>query len=675
MFSADTPKRLAATRNSLFAFAALLGVCQACLYDSCQQAYEAGVPNRTAPVMYIPAAAEVPPVTDTGGPRSGDHRALVRYGGTPDGFNLTQSQEISELCAWVSNPTCSFTCPRETEGNYTVGPGNPTLCVERVDVTMSSSQFGNVSVSFDKDDLESFRSVSIVNPDEYAYGLPLSKYAAPNVLYDSGEITFFFEEVSIPMALESHIFNCFNASAASLRDYYGIDDSLQGSQDTVQGSVLLVGVENASVNASAINEYLNLQGLVPNVPLQFTDWGPPNNVSQCSEKGADYDDCGEQMLDTETQQAFAPQAITFFTPTVDMSQGEMENKVFEQYVLEFFTNTSNSEVRPQVVSLSWSADYPVSASSYDVLEEALKKLALDGMTILVSSGDRGASGNQGLDRDNGGGGDKCYDASNPLIGNHVIDSWPAVSPWVTVVGGSQMLATDDNPEGTEVVCSSKTSGQITSGGGFAGSVYPANLYGRPPWQEKAVTGYLSNNNASTFDGFPTKQTPGYNPEGRAYPDISMYGSRFPILGADGKLSSQAGTSLSAPMAAAVFTLANQKLMEDGYGIIGYATPMLYWMGENCTQAFNDITVGDNKADIDDGTDCLFGFPAAPGWDAATGFGSINFGPFVECAKRYQDEVRSKGLEILPVQTPSASGVIPAAGFTVSVALAVAGLFV
>lgn len=47
------------------------------------------------------------------------------------------------------------------------------------------------------------------------------------------------------------------------------------------------------------------------------------------------------------------------------------------------------------------------------------------------------------------------------------------------------------------------------------------------------------------------------------------------------------------------------------------------------------------------TDCLFGFPAAPGWDAATGLGSIRFDPFVSCAKRYQDEVRSKGLELLP----------------------------
>jgi hypothetical protein len=657
IFPADTSERLAATMNGMFIFAVLLGLCQACNFGSssdCDRLYES-FPNRTAPVMYIPAVDAVGgrPVTDTGGPSSGDNYGYFPLNASPNGFNLNLSQAISEVCAWVSNPRYTFVCPQETAGNYTVGPENPTLCVERADVTMSSSQFGNVSVSFGKEDLEGFRSVSVDNPNEYVYGLPLSKYAAPNVLYDSGEITFFFSGEapwSHPVLRQSHIFNCFNASAASLRDYYGIDDSLQGSQDTVQGSVLLVGGMTASVNASAINEYLNLQGLVPNVPLRFTDWGPPNNVSQCSEKGADYDDCGEQMLDTETQQAFAPQAITFFTPTVNMSQGEMENKV-EQYVLEFFTNTSNSEVRPQVVSLSWSGDYPT--LTYDVLEEALKKLALDGMTILVSSGDRGASGNQGLDGDNGGG-DKCYDASNPLIGNHESDSWPAVSPWVTVVGGTQMLATEENPEGTEVVCSSKTSGQITSGGGFAGSVYPANLYGRPPWQEKAVTGYLSNNNASTFDGFPTKQTPGYNPEGRAYPDISMYGSAFPILGADGKISSQAGTSLSAPMAAAVFTLANQKLMEDGYGIIGYANPMLYWMGENCTQAFNDVTVGDNRADIDDGTDCLFGFPAAPGWDAATGFGSINFGPFVECAKRYQDEVRSKGLEMLPDQAPSSA---------------------
>jgi subtilase family serine protease len=555
-------------------------------------------------------------------------------------FGLTASEGISNVGAWSNNPTYSIVCPSETEGNYTVGPENPTLCVEGVEVLLSSSQFGNMSVSFGKDELESFRTLSVENPDEYVYGLPLSKYAAPNVFYDVPEVTFFYSGGgSAPGSLKGRIFNCFNASAASLRDYYGVDDSLQGSQDTVQGIVMSVGTGEESVNASAINEYLDLQGLVPNTPLQFSDWGPKNDVAQCFAPGAD---CAEQMLDTQAQQAFAPQAFTFYTPTINVVKNIDTNetaysKVLEQHVLEFLRNTTESEMRPQVASLSWSWDYG-DFISYDVLEEGLKKLALDGMTIMVASGDSGASGN---DENR-----KCFNASNPLIGNHAIETWPTVSPWVTVVGGTQMLATDDYPEGIEVVCSTITGGGITSGGGFAGPVFPANLYGRPAWQEKAVTGFLSNNSASTFDGFPTPKAPGYNPEGRAFPDISMYGSWFPMLNPDGTLRKASGTSLSAPMAAAVFSLANQKLMEDGYGIIGYANPMLYWMGENCTEAYNDITIGNIKANKD-GDDCLYGFPAVPGWDAATGFGSINFGPFVECAKRYQDEVRSKGLELLP----------------------------
>ena len=143
------------------------------------------------------------------------------------------------------------------------------------------------------------------------------------------------------------------------------------------------------------------------------------------------------------------------------------------------------------------------------------------------------------------------------------------------------------------------------------------------------------------------------------------------------------------MAAALFSLANQALMRDGYDTIGYANPMLYWMGENCTDAFNDITIGNNQANEDGDKSCLFGFPAAPGWDAATGFGSINFGPFVECAKRYQDEVRSVGLEMLPdgsyrgsptdggglgrgdglVQPPRAAGLVAPAALALAVTLA------
>ena len=249
--------------------------------------------------------------------------------------------------------------------------------------------------------------------------------------------------------------------------------------------------------------------------------------------------------------------------------------------------------------------------------------------------------------------------------------WPQISPWVTVVGGTQFMATKDNPQ-EEVVCSVATGSGITSGGGFTGKFFPQDIYSMPSWQEKSVGRYLAENNASTFAGFPNEGTPGYNTRGRAFPDIAMYGSFFPIMSAiEEALMYMYGTSLSAPVAASIFSLANQKLLEDGYEVIGYANPMIYWMGENCTEAFNDITVSDNQVD-EASESCLYGYPAAPGWDASTGFGSIKFEPFVNCAKKYQDEVRNKGLEILPngtywssragskgtVPSTAASGVTP-----------------
>ena len=97
-------------------------------------------------------------------------------------------------------------------------------------------------------------------------------------------------------------------------------------------------------------------------------------------------------------------------------------------------------------------------------------------------------------------------------------------------------------------------------------------------------------------------------------------------------------------------------------------PMLYWMGTNCPEAFNDITFGNNQFD-NQGNKCQYGFPAAAGWDVSTfpsfglflihillhlllilqlfflflsylkpvtGLGSIKFEGFVSCAMKYQD---------------------------------------
>ena len=68
---------------------------------------------------------------------------------------------------------------------------------------------------------------------------------------------------------------------------------------------------------------------------------------------------------------------------------------------------------------------------------------------------------------------------------------------------------------TEMVCSAEEGCGVTSGGGFAAGG-PEALYSRPAWQNKVVTEYLARNNPNTFAGFPTEETPGFNPGGRAY---------------------------------------------------------------------------------------------------------------------------------------------------------------
>ena len=185
---------------------------------------------------------------------------------------------------------------------------------------------------------------------------------------------------------------------------------------------------------------------------------------------------------------------------------------------------------------------------------------------------------------------------------------------------------------TEAACMRSTDGYITSAGGFSGSWLNEST---PDWQKPFVERYLRENNASTFSGFPTEQTVGWNPQGRGFPDLAAYAADFPVLQANGDLVMVGGTSISAPMMAGLFTLANQKLISRGRKKIGYANPMLYWMAENCKEAFQDITVGNNQEN-EGGIPCLYGFPAAPGWDPVTGLGSIRFGPFVECVMKYQD---------------------------------------
>jgi hypothetical protein len=518
----------------------------------------------------------------------------------------------------------------------------------------------------------------LVSDSTFIYTMTFNETAEVGQLYESpmNELTFTFasgetakaEQVPLTHQITDgqntidlpgeapNVFNRFEANGPTLRELSGVNPDLLGNKDVVMATTLEIAAGSAAVNASASDEYLGWFGYKDFTPLVIDEsLGVKNNVSKlCPATDAPggfppkNGDCGEAELDVLSMQSIAPRTTTVFYPTERSPNFKTD---FLQAWMKWWDAWDAQETIPDILSLSWSDDYDVMGPYYKELEERLKKTVASGLSVFVSSGDGGASGK--------GGGASCYPADNPLIANYANETWPTASPWVTVVGGIMMRPIDGTLK--ETVASLENGCGVTSGGGFVGTWFNQTV---PTWQKQHTERYLAANNASTFPAFPTEKTPGFNPAGRGFPDISAYADMFPtmkapLIGAEG-LGSEAGTSLAAPVAAGLFSLANQKLIEDGYEKIGYANPMLYWMGESCTEAFNDITDGNIQWGSAASDKCLYGYPAAPGWDAATGLGTIKFDPFVACAKRYQDEVRGDptGSPPVPTPSPSASGSPP-----------------
>ncbi len=169
------------------------------------------------------------------------------------------------------------------------------------------------------------------------------------------------------------------------------------------------------------------------------------------------------------------------------------------------------------------------------------KMGLRGLTVVFSSGDDGI-GNS-IIRD-----DKETACSKAW------PSWPASSPYVTAVGATQMTnkylpgcgeayyaAYPGLPQAShllvectgtgETVCTGAFGGVITSGGGFSNY---NNRSEYAPWQEDAVSKYLSSENAAAY---PPHWY--FNANGRGYPDVSTYGSNY-LIYLDGKITRESG---------------------------------------------------------------------------------------------------------------------------------------
>lgn len=198
------------------------------------------------------------------------------------------------------------------------------------------------------------------------------------------------------------------------------------------------------------------------------------------------------------------------------------------------------------------------------------KLALQGTTTVMSSGDDGV------------GGTTCYGASGKIFEVEFASS----CPYVLSVGSTEWdrfdPATPPTPGRKLHEVATK---RFPSGGGFS------NVFGIPSYQRRAVSGYFDQVESQLgFDGYHHFVRNGdfsgvkggvYHRGGRAYPDVGAVGDRQ-VVYSNGSWWLVGGTSLSSPVWGAVLNLVNEERIAAGKGTVGFIHPVLVRLYLSCT---------------------------------------------------------------------------------------------
>ena len=270
---------------------------------------------------------------------------------------------------------------------------------------------------------------------------------------------------------------------------------------------------------------------------------------------------GETVLDLEIIHEVAPNAkIVVYLSAADFSHGD---RAFDQMVTDHLGS---------IISESLGAcetDVPTGhRSAYASIED--RAVAL-GMSHFVATGDSGAY--------------TCGQDVDPA------GSFPSTLPTVTAVGGTSVF---ESLQGTYFKEASWSSPIDQSGAGGGTSQF----YGLPDYQKSVV------------------QAAGHG--NRQVPDVAADAdpnTGFNII-FQGQEGMAGGTSAATPLWAATVALIDQDLKSKGLREVGFANPAIYWMGDNQAKLpappFHDVTVGNNLA-----------YDAGPGWDFATGWGSMD----------------------------------------------------
>jgi subtilase family serine protease len=196
-------------------------------------------------------------------------------------------------------------------------------------------------------------------------------------------------------------------------------------------------------------------------------------------------------------------------------------------------------------------------------DQIFEQAQAQGQTFSVSSGDSGA--------------DECGNGG-------ITPSYPASSPYVVAVGGTELYTAGGTTFSKETVWNNLSQSEGATGGS------PSTIEPIPSWQQG-----VGANGSSSYRGVP---------------DIAFDAS--PVTGSlvvvDGQTNQQiGGTSLASPL----FVGSWARILQAN-GSLGFAAPLLYADAAANSGDFHDVTSGNNDGET-----------AAAGWDYTTGFGSLN----------------------------------------------------
>jgi subtilase family serine protease len=311
---------------------------------------------------------------------------------------------------------------------------------------------------------------------------------------------------------------------------------------------------------------------------------------------------GETTLDVEYAHVIAPGASILLVETpvseTEGVHGFPQIIKAEQYVVRHHLG--------DVISQSFSATeqtFP-SRAAVQALRGAYQLAARNHVTVLAASGDSGAA-------------DVKLDETTYYP--FPVTSWPDSDPLVTAVGGTQLHVTAAGKPAAPTVWND-TYNQ-------AANVFAVGNAGPNP--------LASGGGRSVLFGRPGYQDGVRNVVGgqRGVPDISMsaacdgsvdtYGT---YGGAPAGWSPSCGTSEATPLFAGIVALAAQVAGHP----LGPVNPALYRLAAAHARGIVDVTKGDNTVSYTQGGQrrTVRGFTARPGYDLATGVGTVDAAYFV-----------------------------------------------